>query len=45
MLADTVMSEAADWEVSFTITEDGHGEWGVALIGSTVDPDSSQPYS
>ena len=44
MLADTVMSEEADWEVSFTITDDGYSEWGVGFKGSTIDPNSSQPY-
>lgn len=44
MLADTVMSEEAEWEVSFTIVDDGYSEWGVAFNGSTIDPDSSQPY-
>ncbi len=44
MLADTVMAEDADWEVSFTIAEDGHSEWGVSFHGSEIDPDSSQPY-
>ena len=44
MLADTVMSEEADWEVSFTVEADGYSEWGVAFKGSTIDPNSSQPY-
>jgi hypothetical protein len=44
MLADTVMSDEARWEVSFTIVDDGYSEWGVAFKGSTIDPDSSQPY-
>jgi hypothetical protein len=44
MLADTVMSEEARWEVSFTIAEDGYSEWGITFNGSTIDPASSQPY-
>jgi hypothetical protein len=44
MLADTVMSEDARWEVSFTIIDDGYSEWGVVFEGSKIDPDSSQPY-
>ena len=44
MLADTDLSEEERWEVSFTITEDGYSEWGVAFNGSTIDPASSQPY-
>lgn len=44
MLADTVMSDEARWEVSFTIVADGYSEWGVAFKGSTIDPNSSQPY-
>ena len=44
MLGDTVMSDDARWEVSFTIVDDGYSEWGVAYKGSTIDPHSSQPY-
>ena len=44
MLADTVMSEEASWEISFTIVDDGYSEWGVAFKGSTIDPESSQAY-
>lgn len=44
MLADTVMSDEARWEVSFTIVDDGCSEWGVTFMGATMDPDSSQPY-
>ncbi len=44
MLADTVMSDEARWEVSFSIVKDGYSEWGVVYRGSTIDPDSSQPY-
>ena len=44
MLADTVMSEDANWEVSFTFSEDGYSEWGVAFKGSEIDRDSSHPY-
>jgi len=44
MLADTVMSDEASWEVSFTIVDDGYSEWGVGFLGTTIVPDSSQPY-
>ena len=44
MLADTVMSDNARWEVSFTIVDDGSSEWGISFNGSTIDPGSSQPY-
>lgn len=44
MLADARVAEDGRWEVSFTVEEDGYGEWGVGFVGSVLDRESSQPY-
>lgn len=44
MRADVDLSTDKEWEVSFTVAEDGFSEWGIAFNDFAIDPDGSQPY-